>query len=239
MVQNSPVQIIAFQKQRFMLFIGHCLQHQWTVQGENVLIRYELNWEWHGWVLILVLPQAFPFLFCVYSHASRYWACYPFTKFHNTTFRKKDRFPSFFLNGGAASDVHLPQMWEQKQQSRRAGLCLAPSTGHPCYWCDLFLMVFLFAGICIYGGYSGLWNLTWHLFFWGTVRWQEADADFFGVLSLGTPTSFPSPLNVLGRRNKLIRWNGGVHFHRQQEKHAGKRGWARGSDWRWGRRWFV
>lgn len=42
-VQNSPVQIIAFQKQHFMLFIGHCLQHQWTVQGENGLIRYELN----------------------------------------------------------------------------------------------------------------------------------------------------------------------------------------------------
>lgn len=42
-VQNSPVQIIAFQKQHFMIFIGHCLQHQWTVQGENGLIRYELN----------------------------------------------------------------------------------------------------------------------------------------------------------------------------------------------------
>lgn len=43
LVQNSPVQIIASRRRRFMLFIGHCLQHQWTAQGENVLIRYELN----------------------------------------------------------------------------------------------------------------------------------------------------------------------------------------------------
>lgn len=136
-VQNSPVQIIAFQKQHFMLFIGHCLQRQWTVQGENGLIRYEINWEWHDWVLILVLPQAFPFFFfCVYSHASRCWACYPFTKFHNSTSNKRHKFPFLFLNGDAASDVHLLQ--RQEQQSRRAGLCLAPSTGHTCHRCDLF-----------------------------------------------------------------------------------------------------
>lgn len=59
-----------------------------------------------------------------------------------------------------------------------------------------FLMVFLFAGIRICGGYGGLWNLTWHLFFWGMVWWQEADMDFFGVLSLGTPTCFPSPPEI-------------------------------------------
>lgn len=28
-----------------------------------------------------------------------------------------------------------------------------------------FLIVFLFAEIRICGGYGGLWNLTWHLFF--------------------------------------------------------------------------
>lgn len=104
-----------------MLFIGHCLQRQWTVQGENVLIRYELNWEWHGWVLILVLLQAFPFLFCVYSHASRYWACYPFTEFHNSAFSKRDSFPSFFLNRDAASDVHLLQMQGHESKAGEQG----------------------------------------------------------------------------------------------------------------------
>lgn len=175
MVQNSPVQIIAFQKQCFMLFIGHCLQHQWTVQGENVLIRYELNWEWHGWVLILVLPQAFPFLFCVYSHASRYRACYPFTEFHSSTVNKRDRFPSFFLNGDATSDARLLQM-----QSRRAGLCLAPSTSSPLlqmwpffdgisvcrnlqsWWLQClmeFNLAFAFLG-------NGLVTRSWHRFLW-------------------------------------------------------------------------
>lgn len=76
----------------------------------------------------------------------------------------------------------------------------------------------------MYGGYDGLWNLTWHLFFWGMVWCQEADEDFFGMLSLVSPTSFPSPLNVLGRRDKLIRLNEGVHFHCQREKHTGKCG---------------
>lgn len=56
---------------------------------------------------------------------------------NNTTVPSiKGIFPFLFLNGDAASDVHLLQM--QEQQSRRAGLCLAPSTGHTCYRCDLF-----------------------------------------------------------------------------------------------------
>lgn len=57
---------------------------------------------------------------------------------NNTTVPSIKGVFSFFVSKWrcSTSDVHLLQM--QEQQSRRAGLCLAPSTGHTCYRCDLF-----------------------------------------------------------------------------------------------------
>lgn len=87
-----------------------------------------------------------------------------------------------------------------------------------------FLMVFLFAGISICGGYSGLWNLTWHLFFSGMVWWQEADTDFFGVLSWRTPTCFPSPLKYAWEKKQILDEMEGSIFIGNRRKHAGKAG---------------
>lgn len=87
-----------------------------------------------------------------------------------------------------------------------------------------FLLVFLFAGIRIRGGYGGLWNFTWHLFFlrnglvtrsWGRFLW--------GPVS-GHSYLFPLPRwNMLGRRNKLCDGMEGSIFTGSRRGSQGRR----------------